>query len=220
MYKIVIEHTGCWSQLLSKFPDLTLELLSQNVEVGHLSETLVIFNKEGNSSIVSQFLKELAIHPKIISIEEVYTIKQPQIELIKVHVSEEDSILYIIFSSGILVFKEFLHNGTETWWLAGTNINAKKLKNSVAEIATVREFERFPIDLYINMFSYIYSTLDESQKRLLKFLYENRYFDFNGHKTLQELAGILRISKSNLSRKVRNINKQLAMEYLRKYEIF
>ncbi|MGC8506595.1 MAG: helix-turn-helix domain-containing protein [Thermoplasmata archaeon] len=55
-----------------------------------------------------------------------------------------------------------------------------------------------------------------SQEELLSFITERGYFEPKRRVNLQQLSTTLSTSKSNLSRKVRGIERYLAYEYIQK----
>jgi len=215
-FKVVIRHINCWSEVFSDFPNVMGELISQNVNKDRVTGTVAIYTLGDRIAILDNFLKGLKKESSIISVDNVISVSNGRVKLVKITATRQDSMSNFMYSNNILLFKEFFLKGLEIWYFAGTDMTLSMIKNSISEIAEIYSVEKISEASSFNIFSNFGNRMKSSQENLLTFLYENRYFEMKDRKNLQQLSSVLHTSKSNLSRKVRIIEKNLAEEYIAK----
>lgn len=220
MIRATIRHNGCWSPFLESFPEVKGELLTQNV-----NEDTVI----GNAAFYSPRLKEntyfvdfyrsLQAMDAILEIKQVRSNTYGDKRFVNFVAVRNRSISNFVYESGSMIYKEFFFRGFEVWYFSPGVGRSKNVIDKISELATVLEWEHIPADQYFDMFSVLNDSVRPRYEDLLSFLVEKRYFDYPHGTTIEEIAGALGTSKSNVGRKIRNLVSDMAHGYQRRKEI-
>ncbi|MCL5789443.1 MAG: helix-turn-helix domain-containing protein [Candidatus Thermoplasmatota archaeon] len=214
--KIVIRHYDCWSEIFSSYPTIVGELISQNVNRDKIEGTVAIYFQIQDQRIYYSFLKNLKEHPTVISVDNILTVKKGRVSLLRLSAEKSDSMSSFVYSNNMMAFKEFFKMGYEYWFFTGTNNNLQDIKNKISKIAEIRSIERIDALSCFSLFSYLGIRMENQQEELLSYLVDNGYLESKRRANLQQVAITLSTSKSNLSRKVREVERYLAYEYIKK----
>ncbi len=218
--KIYIKHPGCWSEVLSNFPHISGELLSQNVKKGVVEGFIAfkVLDKNFKGELFS-LVNNIKTHRIIKSVKFIRTLENGNINIIKVSAGIKDSISNLVNNLEIPIFKEFFFGGHELWYILDSEKNFMEIKRIFNKISLIRGMEILPGEDYFKLFSFISDDLKFDYINLLNTAYYNNYFGYPRGIDIDGLAHKFNTSKSNISRKMRIIEKEITEYYLNKTQL-
>ncbi len=218
--KIYIEHHGCWSEVLSNFPHISGELLSQNIK-NDIVEGFIAFRVQDKNFKNEMFslINHIKTHQIINNVKFIRTLENGNIHIIKVSAGIKDSISNLVNNLEIPIFKEFFFKGYELWYILDTEYNFMEIKKIFNNVSLIRGMEILPGEDYLKLFSFISADLKFDYINLLSTAYYNNYFGYPRGIDIDGLAHKFNTSKSNISRKMRIIEREITECYLNKNQL-
>lgn len=220
MIRVYVRHRGCWSTILSRYPDVVGELLSQNV-VGKIVEGNIIFFSKMflSEGFAWQFLSEIRNHPIVKEARFLQTFDNGRMVLMNIRASSLNSFSNLVYSMGSPLFKEFFCLGNELWYLLYPKENISELKKAIAGISGILDFRRLNDQDYMLLFSFCYPVLKPSYDTITRFILNSGYFERTHNLTMAEIADKFDVSKTVVARKIRIIEKTLLSNYVRRLDV-
>ena len=222
-FRLILKHTGCWSNLLEKYSGVYGELISQKIKKNKYIEAHVIFKKieddyRGNQKnkirTFNEFFNNLKNQPDIISFEKVESMKAGNVYLIKLLAKRKNSISELIEQHNPPYFRETFYQGLEIWYVFSWFEDTRKIIEDIEKKSRIIRFDK----LEYNEFETVITKIDASQNlRLLNEIYSSGYYSLKKASSLGELAKNYNISKSNLSRKLKSIEINAVSYYLKSH---
>lgn len=214
LIRATLRHNGCWSRFLKDFTDVKGELLTQNVNHDNIVGTVAFYSNSFKSrQHFSKFFRAMKKESTIKEINQIGNYGNNNVRLINFVATRKNSMSGFVFENSSFMFKEFFYKGYELWYFAPFVPNLVQIKAGLSEIADIIDFEKIPVDRHLTMFSVLREFVNDRYKDLLSFVYENGYFEYPHKMTIEETARVFKTTKSNVSRKLRNIEKEVFATY-------
>jgi len=213
--RIIVNHRGCWSQLLSSYRNISAELLSQKVEGNGVIEGFVVFYYGGHivpNTIWNDFFSDLKKQTTIVSVERIESNGKGRSYITEISAQQDDSMSDIIHKYDCPYYKEIFYRGYEIWYVYIWYDMQDIFINEIRKIAEILDFKKFD-DLY-----FIDNILpfddEEANYNVLKYAYNSGYYSAKKQIQLKDIAKTFNTNKSNISRKLKKLENRAVAYYI------
>ena len=213
-FRVIVDHKGCWSQLLSSYQNISAELLSQKVDGNGVIEGFVAFYYDGrivSDTIWNDFFRDLKKQSTIVAIKRIESIKKMRSYIAKISAQQDDSMSDIMYLYDSPYFKEIFYRGYEIWYVYAWYENEDILIDEVKRRAKILDFKKLDGVYFINN---VLPFEEEPNYHILKYAYENGYYYAKKQINLKTIAKNLNTSKSNVSRKLKKVENRAITSYI------
>ena len=214
LIKALVNHNGCWSQLLSSYEDITGELLNQKINRNEYIDAYVAFHNTAKSNyhnIWTDFFKELKGQHAVISVNHIETIDKGKVYMTRISTQLESSLSDVVNTYNCPYFKEFFYQGKELWYIYSWHELENKVISEIKNRSRIIELQRLNKDYFSNE---VLPFQNFSNFNLLKYSYENGYYSNKKEINLNLIANHFGTSKSNISRKLKYMERKIIRNYI------
>ncbi|MCL5407803.1 MAG: helix-turn-helix domain-containing protein [Candidatus Thermoplasmatota archaeon] len=216
-FKAMIDHSDCWSQVLSGYDNITGELMFQNVREDSIDAT-VLFKciQRGEKKVFQSFFEELKNHSRILSFKSTTSLDHGYCRVVRLEASRDVSFSDLLLRSDTYTIKEFFIKGYELWyWFVGTSNMNYFLEQVKPRTKSIR-IKNLGNSLSLEQFTWLNEPMTPSQEEILGELFYNGYFEKSQRPGLRDISKKMNISKSSLARKYRNAIGTLVSNHVAK----
>lgn len=214
LIRALINHNTCWSQLLSSYENITGELLNQKINRKGYIDAYVAFYcsaKNNYHSIWSDFFKELKNEKTIFSIDNIETLNKGKIYITRISAQLKSSLSGVVNKYNCPYFREVFYQGRELWYIYSWHNYENMIIADIKNRSKIVELQHLNDSYIMNEIIHI---KDFSNFDLLKYSYENGYYSNNKEINLNSIAAHFNTSKSNISRKLKHMEREIIRNYI------
>ncbi|WP_188680593.1 helix-turn-helix domain-containing protein [Thermogymnomonas acidicola] len=213
--RVTLRHIDCWSTVLSSYDGVVGELLNQNIGNDSLVASVVFHSLvSGSSSTWASLVGDLKSHPSIYKIRHVETIERGRSLLVQFVATRNKAMSDLVGRFECPAFREYFHNGLETWVILSWADNWKALLGEISSLGEVARVDTFDQRLHSQFFFSSYTELTGEERKIIESAFLAGFYRYPRTIKLEDLAISTGKCKSDLSRRLRRITGKLIARYL------
>ncbi len=213
--RVIVEHTGCWSQLLSSYPNIKGKLIAQKVRENSIIEGFVAFYQDSVRDLDFQwdeFLRELKKQQAILKVEHKESVGKAKLLILDISAQLDDSMSDLVDEFNFPYFVEYFYLGYEIWYVYVWYETYNDFISAIKKRAKLLDLKKLEGEYLMEN---IIPFKEDSNYYILKMAYDSGYYESNKLTSLKDIAKRLNISKSNLSRKLKKSEKNAINLYIK-----